>query len=68
MNDTAAADDEWIGISEASRLLGLSVATLRRYDESGRLRASRSPSGQRRYKRRDIRAAISHTTDAAASA
>jgi excisionase family DNA binding protein len=46
--------DDWLSIGEAASLLGLSVKTLRRYDESGRLRATRSPSGHRRYRRSQI--------------
>lgn len=54
-SDTA---DEWLAIGEAAALLGLSPTTLRRYDESGRLKAHRSPGGQRRYRRSDVLAAV----------
>ena len=36
-------------ISEASKELGVSISTLRRWDVSGRLKAEKTPSGHRRY-------------------
>jgi putative resolvase len=38
-----------IGIREASKQLGVSIATLRRWDRSGKLVAERTPTGHRRY-------------------
>lgn len=46
--------DENISIGEAAELLGLSIDTLRRWDESGKLKASRTQGGQRTYRRYDI--------------
>lgn len=43
-----------IGTVEASRLVGLSPATLRRYVESGHLAAVRLPSGRLRFRRSDL--------------
>lgn len=39
----------FVGIGEASRMLGVSISTLRRWDVDGRLKASRTKGGQRRY-------------------
>jgi len=50
--------DEWLTISEAADLLGVSVASLRRWDESGQLPAGRTPGGQRRYRRSTLNAAF----------
>ena len=36
-------------ISEASKELGVSVSTLRRWDKSGKLVTEKTPSGHRRY-------------------
>ncbi len=38
-----------VGISEAAKLLGVSVVTLRRWEESGRLVSERTVGGHRRY-------------------
>lgn len=38
-----------IGINEASKRLGVSISTLRRWDETGVLVAERTPKGHRRY-------------------
>lgn len=38
-----------VGIGEASKALGVSVVTLRRWEAEGRIEAERSIGGQRRY-------------------
>jgi excisionase family DNA binding protein len=43
------ADRDWVGLSEASRLLGISPATLRRWSDAGRLRVYTTPGGHRRF-------------------
>lgn len=40
-------DDASLRIGQAATLLGVSVDTLRRWEEEGRLRVARSPGGQR---------------------
>lgn len=45
------ADDDWLTLSEASRLLGVSAATIRRWSDAGRLRAFTTPGGHRRFSR-----------------
>lgn len=48
-------ESELIPISEAAIRLGVSIDTLRRWDESGKLRATRkSPGGSRYYSEKDI--------------
>lgn len=44
-------DPDWLGLSEASRLLGVSPATLRRWSNAGRLRVFTTPGGHRRFSR-----------------
>jgi excisionase family DNA binding protein len=51
-----SADPKWLGLSEASRLLGVSPATLRRWSDAGRLRVFTTPGGHRRF----ARAALEH--------
>lgn len=48
-------DQPLLTISEASRLLGISTITLRRWSDSGRVPVVMLPSGHRRYRREDIR-------------
>lgn len=43
-----------VPISRAAQLLGVSIYTMRRWDESGQLPAVRLPSGHRRYRLADI--------------
>jgi excisionase family DNA binding protein len=47
----APPDPDWIGLSEASRVLGVSPATLRRWSDAGRLRVFTTPGGHRRFSR-----------------
>lgn len=42
---------DWIGLSEASRMLGVSSATVRRWSDDGRLRVYTTPGGHRRFSR-----------------
>lgn len=51
MARTAAPDHDWIGLSEASRILGVSAATVRRWSDDGRLRVFTTPGGHRRFSR-----------------
>jgi excisionase family DNA binding protein len=44
-------DPDWISLSEASRVLGVSPATLRRWSDAGRLRVFTTPGGHRRFSR-----------------
>lgn len=47
--DRAGAD--WLSLGDASRLLGVSGATVRRWAESGRLKPFTTPGGHRRFDR-----------------
>ncbi|HEY8134431.1 MAG TPA: helix-turn-helix domain-containing protein [Candidatus Limnocylindrales bacterium] len=51
--DTAAAT-EWLTIREASALVGVSVATLRRWCDAGRVHVFTTPGGHRRFDRADV--------------
>jgi excisionase family DNA binding protein len=48
---SSSHDPDWIGLSEASRVLGVSPATLRRWSDAGRLRVFTTPGGHRRFSR-----------------
>ena len=42
---------DWLGLGEASRLLGVAPGTLRRWSDTGQLPAFTTPGGHRRYRR-----------------
>ncbi len=50
--------DELLSTSEAARLLGVSAETVRRWAERKRIKHIVLPSGQRRFRRQDIDAAL----------
>ena len=47
----AESSAEWLSIREASELVGVSVATLRRWCDAGEVRAFTTPGGHRRFER-----------------
>lgn len=47
-----------ISISEASRMLGVSEATLRQWTDEGKIRAFITPGGHRRYNKAELRSFI----------
>jgi excisionase family DNA binding protein len=49
-----AAATEWLTIREASALVGVSVATLRRWCDAGRVHVFTTPGGHRRFDRADV--------------
>ena len=48
--------DKLLTIGEASRILGISVDTLRRWSDDGKVTVLVLPSGHRRYRQADIEA------------
>lgn len=44
-----------ISIAKAAEILGVSITTLRRWDEEGKLKADRTPAGHRRYELAKLR-------------
>jgi excisionase family DNA binding protein len=51
LSPSTSHDPDWLGLSEASRVLGVSPATLRRWSDAGRLRVFTTPGGHRRFSR-----------------
>ncbi len=47
--------EEWLSPREASRLLGVSAATLRRWGDAGQITAFTTPGGHRRFSRSSLR-------------
>jgi excisionase family DNA binding protein len=54
MADSASNGQEWLTLSEASKLLGVHPATLRQWSDEGKVRIFRTPGGHRRFSRPDI--------------
>lgn len=54
-----AGGKEWLRLGEAADALGVSLNTLRRWTDSGRLACYRSPGGHRRYRRSHVEALLS---------
>lgn len=50
--------DEILTVSEAAKLTGFSISTLRRWDDAGALPALRTHGGQRRYRKSDLLAQL----------
>lgn len=49
---------EWLGLGDASRLLGVAPETLRRWSDSGRISSFTTPGGHRRYRRLTLESLI----------
>ena len=47
--------EPYLSIRKAAAILGVSIATLRNWDASGKLPALRTPTGQRRYTEKQLR-------------
>jgi excisionase family DNA binding protein len=50
----AFRDPDWVSLSEASQVLGVSPATVRRWSDAGRLRVFTTPGGHRRFSRTSL--------------
>jgi excisionase family DNA binding protein len=50
------SEQDFLPIGEAARLLGVSVETVRRWDNAGKIPSVRTLGGQRRFRRADIAA------------
>lgn len=48
---TSRRNPQWLSLGDASRLLGVSTATVRRWADSGRLKPFTTPGGHRRFSR-----------------
>ena len=55
---TAMREEELLAISEAARMLGVTVETVRRWEREGRIKAVRTPAGHRRFRRSDVEALL----------
>ncbi len=53
-----ANGDDWLRLGEAAAELGVSLNTLRRWSDAGKLTCYRSPGGHRRYRRAHVEALL----------
>lgn len=54
MANEVAAPDDWLTLTDASKLLGVHPSTLRLWCDEGRITAFRTPGGHRRFSRSEI--------------
>ena len=52
------AEPEWLGLGEASRILGVNESTLRRWADAGLVQTFRTPGGHRRFAAAGLRRII----------
>jgi len=55
---TSAADDPWLALGAASRLVGVGPDTLRRWADSGKVQSFTTPGGHRRFLRSSLEAMV----------
>lgn len=60
--------DELLTVGQAAALVGVSTITLKRWEASGRIRSERTPTGHRRFRRSDVEALLTPSTDTTALA
>ena len=58
MPPDARSSTTWVGLGEASRLLGIAPGTLRRWADAGRIPVFTTPGGHRRFSRSTISALL----------
>jgi excisionase family DNA binding protein len=63
---SASNRDGWLRVADAAGLLGVSLNTLRRWTDAGRLSCYRSPGGHRRYRTEDIESLLEQQSAASA--
>jgi excisionase family DNA binding protein len=49
-----AGESDWLTLGRAARYLGVAQSTIRKWSDSGRVRAFKTPGGHRRYRRADL--------------
>jgi len=62
MSTPTASADDLLTIAEVAALLRVSYSTLRRWEAEGRIEVERTPTGQRRYRRRVVEQAVRPVT------
>lgn len=63
LTSSGPSSSPWLSLGEASRLLGITPATLRRWADHGDVAAFVTPGGHRRFARTAIEALVPHNPD-----
>src|SRR5215469_12713125 len=56
--DSKSVDTTWLGLHEASVLLGVSLSTVRRWADSGKVPVYRTAGGHRRFRRQELQSLL----------
>ncbi len=64
----ASRVDELLPVGQASALVGVSTDTLKRWERAGRIRAERTPTGHRRFRRSEVERLLRSGSDGEADA
>jgi excisionase family DNA binding protein len=64
--DSNSVDVTWLGLGEASVLLGISLSTLRRWADSGKVSVYRTAGGHRRFRRQELQSRLAEDVATAA--
>ena len=57
----SGGDLDWLTLGQAAKYLGVAQSTIRKWTDSGRVPAFKTPGGHRRYRRRDLDAFLEHS-------
>jgi excisionase family DNA binding protein len=60
------SQSDWMTLGQASKQLGVTAATIRKWSDQGRLPVFYTPGGHRRFRARDLEAFVSFSTPATA--
>jgi excisionase family DNA binding protein len=55
---------DWLTLGQAAQYLGVAQSTIRKWTDSGRVPAFKTPGGHRRFRRRDLDAFLEHSGQA----
>ena len=64
---TPSSEPQWLTLGEAARYLGVAQSTIRKWSDSGRVRAFYTPGRHRRYRQKDLDAFLDSSSPAAGS-
>jgi excisionase family DNA binding protein len=54
-------DFDWLTLGQAAKYLGVAQSTIRKWTDSGRVPAFKTPGGHRRYRQRDLDSFLEHS-------
>jgi excisionase family DNA binding protein len=56
-----SGDLDWLTLGQAAKYLGVAQSTIRKWTDSGRVPAFKTPGGHRRYRQRDLDSFLEHS-------